>query len=67
MKEMMDVEQITQYNAEKLARKMGALMDKATPEEVKRAVRMLGIEAQLEAANADAREFTEATAETADF
>jgi uncharacterized ParB-like nuclease family protein len=67
MKEEMDVEQITQHEAEKLAKKIGALMDKATPEAVRRAVRMLGIEAQMEATNEDARAFTKETAEAADF
>lgn len=67
MKEKMDVEQITQHNAEKLAKKMGALMDKATPEEVRRAVQMLGIEAQLAAGNEDAQDFTAETADSVDF
>jgi hypothetical protein len=67
MKEKMDLEQITQHNAEKLARKVLALTDKATPEEVRRCWRMIGIEAQLQAVNADSREFAEATAEVTDF
>jgi ParB-like chromosome segregation protein Spo0J len=67
MKETMDVEQLTQHEAEKLARKVGALFDKATPEAVRRAVRMLGIEMQLEEGNEDARDFHAATAEVADF
>jgi hypothetical protein len=67
MKEEMDMEQITQHEAEKLAKKIGALMEKATPEAVRRAVRMLGIEAQMEATNDDARDFTTETAEAADF
>jgi uncharacterized ParB-like nuclease family protein len=67
MKEKMDVEQITQHEAEKLARKIGALMEKATPEAVRRAVQMLGIEAQLEAVNEDTRDFATATAESMDF
>lgn len=67
MKEKMDVQQITQHEAEKLARKIGALMDKATPAAVKLAVQMLGIEAQLEAVNEDARDFVSSTAESADF
>lgn len=67
MKEKLDVEQLTQHEAEKLARKIGALMDKATPEAVRRAVRMLGIEAQMEATNEDAQDFAAATAEVTDF
>lgn len=67
MKKGLDVEQMTQHNAEKLARKIAALMDKATPEEVRRACRMLRIEDQLEAVNDDARDFDAATAEVADF
>ena len=67
MKEKMDVEQITQHEAEKLARKIGALMEKATPAAVRLAVQMLGIEAQLEAVNEDAHDFNAATAESMDF
>ena len=67
MKEKMDVEQITQHEAEKLARKIGALMEKATPAAVRLAVHMLGIEAQLEAVNGDAQDFSAATAESMDF
>jgi hypothetical protein len=67
MKEKMDVEQITQHEAEKLARRIGALMEKATPAAVKLAVQMLGIEAQLEAVNEDRLDFAAATAESMDF
>jgi AraC-like DNA-binding protein len=67
MKKELDVEQMTQHNAEKLAKRMSALMDKATPEEVRRACRMLRIEDQLEAVNEDARDFDAATAEVMDF
>jgi hypothetical protein len=67
MKELMDVEQITQHEAEKLAKRMGALMEKASPEAVKRAIRMLGIEAELEATNQDRQDFIEATSESSDF
>lgn len=67
MKEKLDVEQLTQHEAEKLARRIGALIDKATPEAARRAVQMLGIEMQLEAANQDARDFTEATDAGTDF
>jgi len=67
MKEKMDVEQVMQHEAEKLARKIGALMEKATPEAVRRAIHMLGIEAQLDTVNEDRRDFNEATAESSDF
>lgn len=63
----MNLDQITQHEAEQLAKKIGALMDKATPEAWKRAVQMLGIEAQLEAANEDTRDFVTETAERLDF
>jgi hypothetical protein len=58
---------ITQHEAEKLVRKIGSLMEKATPAAVKLAVQMLEIEAQLEAVNEDTRDFTAATAESLDF
>lgn len=67
MKETMDMEQLTQHEAEKLARKVGALFEKATPEAVRRAVQMLGIEAQLDVCNEDTRDFHAATAEAVDF
>jgi ParB-like chromosome segregation protein Spo0J len=67
MKQEMDVEQITQHEAEKLAKRIGALMDKATPEAVRRAVRMLGIEAAMDAGNPDNHSFTAETAEAGDF
>jgi ParB-like chromosome segregation protein Spo0J len=67
MKQEMDVEQITQHEAEKLAKRIGALMDKATPEAVRRAVRMLGIEAAMEASNEDTRDFIAETADAGDF
>ncbi len=67
LKEKLDVEQMTQHEAEKLAKKIGALMDKATPEAVRRAVRMLGIEAQLEAVNEDSLAFAAETGEATDF
>lgn len=68
MKEKMDMSQRIQHEAEKLARKMGALMDKAfSPEVGRRALQMVWIEEQLEAVNEDARDFTEATAEVAEF
>jgi hypothetical protein len=67
MKERMDVDQITQHLAAKLARKMGAMMEKAGPAAAKLAVQMLGIEAQLEAVNEDTRDFEAETAEASDF
>ncbi len=67
MREKMDAEQITQHEAEKLARKMGALMEKATPVVVKLAVQMLGIEVQMEAVNEDTLDFAATTTESMDF
>jgi ParB-like chromosome segregation protein Spo0J len=67
MKQEMDVEQITQQEAEKLAKKIGALIDKANPEAVRRAVRMLGIEAVMEASNPDSQSFTAETTEAGDY
>lgn len=67
MKVKMDADQITQHQAEKLARKIGALMEKAGPAATKLAVRMLGIEAQLEAVNEDTLGFKEETADASDF
>jgi uncharacterized ParB-like nuclease family protein len=63
----MDMDQIVQHEAEQVAKKIGALMDKTTPEAWKRAVRMLGSEAQLEAVNQDVKDFTAETAEQVDF
>lgn len=67
MKEEMDVEQLTQHEAEKLAKKIGALMDKATPEAVRRAVGMLGIEAAMEGSNQDTKDFETEAAEELEF
>ncbi|MFK2904838.1 ParB-like nuclease domain-containing protein [Dyella ginsengisoli] len=67
MKERLDVEQLTQHEAEKFARKVGALIEKTSPEAVRRAWQMLGIEAQLEAVNEDMRDFAADTAESMDF
>jgi uncharacterized ParB-like nuclease family protein len=67
MKEKMDVEQITQHEAETLARKIGALIDKASPEAAERAMRMLSVESALERTNEDAQEFAEATIDGSDF
>jgi uncharacterized ParB-like nuclease family protein len=63
----MDMDQITQHEAEQLAKKIGALMEKATPEAWSRAVQMLGVEAQLEAVNADRQDFDAETTESTDF
>jgi ParB-like chromosome segregation protein Spo0J len=63
----MDVEQITQHEAEQLAKKIGALMERATPEAWARALHMVGIETALEASNQDARDFTAETAEVLEF
>jgi ParB-like chromosome segregation protein Spo0J len=67
MKEELDLDQLTQHEAEKLAKKIGALIDKATPEAARRAIQMLGIEAQLEAINRDSVAFATETAEEVDF
>jgi len=63
----MDMDKITRHEAEQVAKKIGALMDKTTPEAWKLAVAMLGTEAQLEAVNQDAKDFTATTAELVDF
>ena len=63
----MNMDQIVQHEAEQVAKKIGALMDKTTPEAWKRAVRMLGSEAQLEAVNQDVKDFTTETVEQVDF
>lgn len=67
MKQELGVEQLTQHNAEKLAKKLAALMEKATSEEVQRALRILRIEDQLETVNEDARDFDSATTVGMDF
>lgn len=67
MQQYMDVEQLTQYEAERLAKRMGALIDNATPEATRRAVQMLRIESMMEACNQDAYDFDEATAEDVGF
>jgi hypothetical protein len=65
MRENMTSEQHTQHEAEKLARKIGALMDKASSQEVVRlAMTILEVERKLDAANQDTRDFAEETAET---
>jgi len=63
----MDMDQITQHEAEQLAKKIGALMETATPEAWSRAVQMLGVEARLEAMNADKCDFETETTESTDF
>jgi len=65
--EEMDLDQITQHEAEELVKKIGALMDRAKPEVARRAVRMFAMEAQLDAVNEDTRDFDTETAETMDF
>jgi len=57
MKEKMTVEQLTQHEAERLAKKIGALLDKATPEAMTRALEMLAKEAKLAVRNADTLAF----------
>lgn len=57
MKEKMTVEQLTQHEAERLAKKIGALLDKATTEAMTRALEMLANEAKLAARNADTLAF----------
>lgn len=65
--EEMDVEQVTQHRAEMMAKRIGALMDSDTPEVFRRALLLLKIEAQLEAANPDTLSFDVETAEAVDF
>lgn len=63
MKDQMTTEQLTQHDAERLAKKIGALMDKATPEVSRRAFEMLANEAKLAASNADTLAFLSDIAE----
>lgn len=63
MESKMSPEQLTQHQAEKLARKIGALLEKATPAAMKRALEMLANEAKLMASNADTLEFLAAITE----
>ncbi len=67
MKEKMTVEQITQHEAERLAKKIGALIEKASPEAAERAMRMLSVESALEWANEDTQDFAKATTDSSDF
>jgi len=53
MESKMTPEQLTQHEAEKLAKKLGALIEKASPRAVQRALEMLANEAKLAANNAD--------------
>jgi len=53
MQTKMTPEQLMQHEAEKLARKIGALIDKAHPEATRRALEILANEAKLAAGNAD--------------
>jgi len=57
MENQMTPEQLTQREAEKLARKIGGLLDKATPAAMRRALEMLADEAKLAANNADTLAF----------
>lgn len=66
MKNKMTAEEITHYEAEKLAKKIGALLDKASPEATRRALEMLANEAKLAANNADTLEFLADIAEPDD-
>ncbi|WP_053096319.1 ParB/RepB/Spo0J family partition protein [Frateuria defendens] len=66
MENYMSAEQLTQHEAEKLARKIGALLDKASPEATRRALAMLANEAKSAASNADALAFLAETAEPED-
>ncbi|KRE92459.1 hypothetical protein ASG87_00640 [Frateuria sp. Soil773] len=63
MESKMTPEQLMQLEAEKLARKIGALIDKASPEATRRALAMLANEAKLAASNADALDFLTEIAE----
>jgi uncharacterized ParB-like nuclease family protein len=69
METKMTPQQLTQREAEKLAKKIGALIDKASPEATRRALEMLANEAKLAANNADTLEFLADIAEptTEDF
>jgi ParB-like chromosome segregation protein Spo0J len=53
MKEKMTVEQLTEHEADRLAKKIGALLDKATPEAMTLALEKLAKEAKLAVRNAD--------------
>jgi uncharacterized ParB-like nuclease family protein len=57
MKEKMTVEQLTEHEAEKAAKKIGAVLDKLTPTAAARALEMLANEAKLAVRNADTLAF----------
>jgi len=63
MRNAMTPYQLTEHNAERLAKKIGALTEKASPEETRRAFEMLANEAKLSACNADTLEFLAAIAD----
>ncbi|WP_431636925.1 ParB N-terminal domain-containing protein [Dyella sp. KULCS107] len=65
--EQMDMDQITQHEAEQLAKKIGALQERADPEAFRRALRILGVEDLLAVNCQDARDFEAETAEAVDF
>lgn len=64
MQSKMTPEQAMQHEAEKLAKKIGALIDKASPEATRRALAMLANEAKLAANNADTLAFLAEIADT---
>lgn len=63
MESKMSPEQLTQHEAEKLAKRLGALIDKASPAAVRRALEMMANEAKLAAGNADTLAFLAEIAE----
>lgn len=65
MADKMTPEQLMQHEAEKLAKKIGALIDKASPEATRRALAMLANEAKQAASNADTLDFLAEIAEPA--
>lgn len=68
MRDKMTSEQHMQHEADKLARKIGALIGKASSDEVVRlALHLLETERKLEMVNQDTKDFADETAETYDF
>lgn len=63
----MTMEQLLQREAEKIVKKMGALMDNTRPEAWRLAWRMMELEMEQEATNPDTLSFNEETAEEMDF
>lgn len=63
MQTKMTPEQLMQHEAERLAKKIGALIDRAHPEATRRALAMLANEAKLAASNADTLAFMAEIAE----